>query len=204
MCGLAGLLTCNPTDERAKRARRAVERMAASPSLRWRGPDGQRVASVQTSTGRQVAHLVSTRLAITDHANPAANMPMVSQDRRSVIVFNGEIYNHAALRERLRSTYTVQTRSDTEVVLAAWGRWGTAMFDELEGMFAFCLVDRTTEVALLAVDPAGQKPLYYLRNFFLVKHSLDRIIQKYTRIFSLISLRHILWHYQIEFCFFEV
>jgi Asparagine synthase (glutamine-hydrolyzing) len=164
MCGLAGLLTCNPTNEQAIRAAHIVQQMAESPSLKWRGPDAQKIVGIQSNSKRNVAHLISTRLAITDHVNPAANMPMFSSSYRSVIIFNGEIYNHNVLRERLKTKYNFRTLSDTEVILAAWEHWGTDMFSELEGMYSFCLIDLTTELAILAVDPAGQKPLYYFRN----------------------------------------
>ena len=85
---------------------------------------------------------------------------MMSADGRYVIVFNGEVYNYEELRREL-SDYPFRSKSDTEVVIAAWARWGTASLDRMIGMFAFAVWD-THERTLVAVrDRFGVKPLLY-------------------------------------------
>src|SRR5205085_735771 len=80
------------------------------------------------------------------------------------IVFNGEIYNFAELRDRLKGLgSTFVTRSDTEVILHAYRQWGAAAVRELDGMFAFALWDAPRRRLLLARDRFGKKPLYFWR-----------------------------------------
>lgn len=103
------------------------------------------------------------RLSITD-VHPRSHQPM---RRKGVLVsFNGEIYNHAALRERLGGT-PWETASDTEVLLRAYEAWGIGCLEHLEGMFAFALVDG--DRLYLARDRFGKKPLFY-------HHSRDAFI----------------------------
>lgn len=102
--------------------------------------------------------LAHQRLSITD-AHPRSNQPM----RRGCVFisFNGEIYNYAALRETLQCT-NWETDSDTEVILAAYERWGIDCIDRLEGMFAFALLDG--DKLYLVRDRFGKKPLFYHHN----------------------------------------
>jgi asparagine synthase (glutamine-hydrolysing) len=87
-------------------------------------------------------------------------------DGAHVMVFNGEIYNFAELRERLSSLGHVFStdHSDSEALLHAYQEWGEACLDELHGMFAFAIYDREKQTIFLARDRAGQKPLYYVLN----------------------------------------
>lgn len=105
--------------------------------------------------------LAMSRLSILDLAH--GHQPMTSASGRTVIVFNGEIFNSPALRAMLESEGVVfQTvNSDTEVLLALWERRGERMLDDLNGMFAFVLHDRESGVVFGARDPVGIKPLYY-------------------------------------------
>lgn len=101
------------------------------------------------------------RLSILD-VSPAGHQPMSYEDGRFWIVFNGEIYNHPKLRQELESLgHHFFSRSDTEVLLAAYAQWGESCLGRLEGMFAFVLLDRTTKTVLAARDRFGIKPLYY-------------------------------------------
>lgn len=109
-----------------------------------------------------VAHGVSlghNRLAIID-LSPLGAQPMKSADGRYIITFNGEIYNYRELREQL-SSYPFKSESDTEVILAAYQRWGKQAFAKLNGIFALALFDLETRDVLLVRDTAGVKPLYY-------------------------------------------
>lgn len=128
-----------------------VERMTAA--LAHRGPDAQRVEPVDAH-----AHLGFCRLAILD-LDPRAMQPMHSADERYTLVFNGEIYNYRELRSEL-ADYPFRTTGDSEVILAAFARFGDAAIDRLNGMFALALYDRDERSLLLARDRTGQKPLY--------------------------------------------
>jgi asparagine synthase (glutamine-hydrolysing) len=121
--------------------------------LGHRGPDG---AGTFMSDRSAMAH---ARLAIVDVAGGA--QPMVCGPR-SAIVYNGEVYNHDALRAELRREGTeFESRSDTEVVLRAVERWGLDALSRLDGMFSFVAVDGDRFVA--ARDALGIKPLYTAR-----------------------------------------
>src|SRR5262249_19618863 len=101
------------------------------------------------------------RLSIIDLSDRAAQ-PMQSADGKYVIVFNGEIYNYAALRTELEAKGRVfRSGSDTESLLQLNSTMGTAMGPRLRGMFAFAIWDLNRQGMLLARDPYGIKPLYY-------------------------------------------
>jgi len=97
------------------------------------------------------------RLSILDVAG--GHQPMTSADGRFSIVFNGEIYNHLEIRDRLPG-YEFVTHSDTETILAAFAAWGDETWPLLEGMFAVAVWDRQQRCLTLARDPLGIKPLY--------------------------------------------
>lgn len=148
MCGIAGLFhhgTIKPVDP----AR--VERMC--DAVAHRGPDG---SGIWTGPGVGLGH---RRLSIIDIAG--SPQPMASADGRAMIVFNGEIYNFRALRRELAERGTeFRTNGDTEVILAAWQRWGEECVHRLDGMFAFAIYDSARRCLFLARDRFGVKPLY--------------------------------------------
>src|SRR5207245_4873908 len=108
-----------------------------------------------------------------------ANQPFISSDGRYVITFNGEIYNFQALRDELQKEgIRFRTRSDTEVLLEAYRRWGTQCLERLSGMFAFALWDTAERRLFCARDRAGEKPFYYaiLRDSFLFASELKALL----------------------------
>ena len=127
--------------------------------LAHRGPDDEGVY-LEPEAGLGLAH---RRLAILD-LSPEGHQPMISPSGRYVIVYNGEIYNHLELRERLRRELpeiAFRGGSDTETLLAVVERWGVACaLKALNGMFAFALWDRQARCLYLARDRMGEKPLY--------------------------------------------
>jgi len=145
----------------------------ATRLLEHRGPDdvGYLLYSPQAvTTGREwrgdpgdaAAALVSRRLAILD-LSEAGRQPMSTPDGRYHLVFNGEIYNYVELRRELEALgYGFRSRSDTEVLLAAYAQWGTACLPRLIGMFAFAVIDARERRLTLARDAFGIKPLYYV------------------------------------------
>lgn len=149
MCGIAGLFhltTPKPVDP----AR--IERMCEA--MVHRGPDG---GGVWTGPGVGLGH---RRLSIIDVAGSA--QPMASTDGRAILVFNGEIYNYRELRAELRGLGAeFHTDGDSEVILAAWQRWGEDCLSRLHGMFAFAIYDQAERTLFLARDRLGVKPLFY-------------------------------------------
>ncbi|MBK1644911.1 asparagine synthase (glutamine-hydrolyzing) [Thiocapsa imhoffii] len=153
MCGLCGVLETSA--ERAAVLREAITRM--TDTLVHRGPDDQG-SWVDAEAGLALGH---RRLSILD-LSPQGHQPMVSACGRFVLVFNGEIYNHAALRRDLGADQVWRGHSDTEVLLAWIARHGVARtLPRLNGMFAFALWDRQHRALTLARDRLGEKPLYY-------------------------------------------
>jgi len=145
MCGFVAILQeSSPID--LAMAKRCLSTIA------HRGPD----AEGEWEEGP--VFLGHRRLSIIDLAT--GQQPMHSSDGRYVVVFNGEIYNFAELRERLiHEGATFQTQSDTEVILEGYRRWGKDVVHRLEGMFAFLVWDRRKKIAFAARDRLGIKPL---------------------------------------------
>jgi asparagine synthase (glutamine-hydrolysing) len=134
------------------RFRTAITPMTSA--LAHRGPDGYGIHSDEH------AALGHRRLSIIDREGGA--QPMATADRSSWIVFNGEIYNHRALRQKLEQRgYVFRTASDTEVILYAYQAYGRECVRHLEGMFAFAIYDVRRRELLLARDRIGKKPLFY-------------------------------------------
>jgi asparagine synthase (glutamine-hydrolysing) len=148
MCGILGRLSGSPQ----RPLQPALDR------LQHRGPDDQGVARFDLAAGSlQLAH---RRLAILD-LTAAGHQPMQSPDGRYVVVFNGEIYNFLELRQTLAAQGQIfHSHSDTEVLLAAWARWGVSCLPQLRGMFAFAMLDRHGQTLTCVRDPFGIKPLY--------------------------------------------
>jgi len=149
MCGIAGIIKLDPqekVDEARLRRMRDV--------LRHRGPDDEGLW-IQGPVG-----LGHRRLAIVDVAG--GHQPMTNEDHTVWIVFNGEIYNHLALRRGLEEKgHRYRTQSDTETILHLYEEEGERCMERLQGMFAFAIWDRNRERLLLARDRLGIKPLYY-------------------------------------------
>lgn len=104
-----------------------------------------------------------TRLAIQD-LSENGNQPMFSEDSRYVIVFNGEIYNHAEVRASLPDKYHFRSSGDTETVLNAYIEYGTECLDMLNGIFAMVIFDHVEKTLFIARDHFGVKPLYYYKD----------------------------------------
>ncbi len=152
MCGLAAIFAYRPDAPPVSPGELDTVRDAMRP----RGPDG--AGSLLLDHGR--VGLAHRRLSIIDTSVLGAQ-PMASADGRHVVVFNGEIYNFAELRQELEQDgIPFRSQSDTEVILALYRRHGSAMVGRLRGMFAFALWDGERRGLLLARDPFGIKPLY--------------------------------------------
>lgn len=134
--------------------------VAMRDTIAHRGPD----ACGMWSSADQSVILGHRRLAILD-LSPTGSQPMENSGKTSVVVFNGEIYNHEELRRELAPAGArFAGRSDTEVLLAAYEAWGEACVERLRGMFAFAIYDETRRVLFMARDRAGEKPLYWAQH----------------------------------------
>jgi asparagine synthase (glutamine-hydrolysing) len=154
MCGIAGAMCSS-----AAASVGAVRRM--NDAQAHRGPDGVGVYTAQV--GRSSLALGHRRLAIQD-VSPSGHQPMVNPATEDVVVYNGELYNVNELRKELSvGGAPFRGRSDTEVLLRAFERWGTDCLDRLYGMFAFGIYRPSNQRLYLARDPLGIKPLYIAR-----------------------------------------
>jgi asparagine synthase (glutamine-hydrolysing) len=144
MCGIAGIV--GEGDERKLQQMLQVQR--------HRGPDA---TSAYADAG--YCRLGHNRLAIIDLSNEG-NQPMSDASGRLTIVLNGEIYNYLELKNEL-SEYRFRSQSDTEVLLAAYLKWGRECLSKLIGMFSFAIWDAHTKQLFAARDRFGVKPFYY-------------------------------------------
>ncbi|MBB6331486.1 asparagine synthase (glutamine-hydrolyzing) [Chryseobacterium sediminis] len=127
--------------------------------IRRRGPDYYGVE--KTDYADWTVTLAHSRLAIID-LSVASNQPMMSDDERYSLTYNGEIYNYQEIREELISNgFVFRTKGDTEVLLKAWECWGEACLNKLNGMFVFGLFDKIKGEFYLVRDRFGVKPLIY-------------------------------------------
>jgi asparagine synthase (glutamine-hydrolysing) len=150
MCGINGIFGI----EKLNDAHRMMQRMNASIS--HRGPDSYGIYQ-----GNNIV-LGHRRLSIID-LSAESNQPFFSDDKRFVMVFNGEIYNYNELKSQL-SDFNFRTKSDTEVLLNAYRKWGIDFISRLEGMFAFAIWDTEKNDLLLVRDRLGIKPIYIFQN----------------------------------------
>lgn len=152
MCGIAGIINLDG---------RAVDNailLAMSRAMTHRGPDGEGVEIWDSGVG--FAH---RRLSIIDLA--AGAQPMANEDGSIWVTFNGEIYNHQALRQRLEAKgHQFKTHCDTETLVHLYEEDDDDFAEKLEGMFALAIYDANRRRVILARDRLGQKPLYYCHN----------------------------------------
>ena len=148
MCGIAGFFTRSGTSG----GDAILERMTSE--IAHRGPDEFGFFSDDG------LHLGHRRLSIVDLAS--GQQPMANEDRRLWITYNGEIFNHAALRPELeRAGHQYKTHCDTETILHAYEQFGPACLSRFRGMFAFAIWDQNTRTLFAARDRLGIKPFYY-------------------------------------------
>ena len=148
MCGVAGFFGPAPTCGAESAVRRMTE------AIRHRGPDGKGHAIFED------AGLGHVRLAIIDLEG--GRQPMTPCGSRLTIVYNGEVYNFREIRSRLeRAGISFSTRSDTEVVVRAYERWGMEAFVSFRGMFALAIWDQEAREGILVRDRFGIKPMMY-------------------------------------------
>jgi asparagine synthase (glutamine-hydrolysing) len=153
MCGITGWISF---ERDLTRRRDVVDAM--TQTMACRGPDA---AGTWIKGPAALGH---RRLAVIDIEGGAQPMSVPTPEGEVVLVYSGEAYNYTELREELRRAgERFRTSSDTEVVLRGYLRWGTALADRLNGMFAFAIWDDRTRELVLIRDRMGIKPLYIYR-----------------------------------------
>ncbi|MFK7807292.1 MAG: asparagine synthetase B, partial [Saprospiraceae bacterium] len=164
MCGINGIFGLEQVSE----PEAVIKKMNAK--LAHRGPNHD---GIYTDNALALGHRRLSIIDTSDHAN----QPYFSEDRSVVLVFNGEIYNYIELKKEL-SDYTFNTSSDTEVIIAAYQKWGTECLTHFNGMFSLALWDTKKEQLLIARDRLGIKPLYYTEsnNSFIFSSELRALI----------------------------
>lgn len=168
MCGFVGEINLD-----SNYTSRVIE---ANKNLYCRGPDNQsycylnkeyNFSAVEETDLNQksLINLAFSRLSIVDLSS-SANQPMISDDKKYVLLFNGEIYNHEQIREKLinKGVKFFTSHSDSEVVLNSLIYWGNKAIGKFHGQFSIVFIDIENHKAFLARDRLGQKPLYYFQS----------------------------------------
>lgn len=150
MCGICGFISrkCITIDQLKK----------MNDTMYHRGPNDSGEEIFQVGNGYYLG-FAQRRLSIMD-LSMLGHQPMYSNDKRIVITYNGEIYNFQDIKNEL-GDYPFKSQCDTEVILAAYLKWGFSCIDRFRGMFAIALYDREKEELYLIRDRVGKKPLYY-------------------------------------------
>lgn len=144
MCGIIGIINNN--------ANKCI--VQATAKISHRGPN---------DTGYFTENNIAfgfQRLAIQD-LSLNGHQPMISSDGNYIIIFNGEIYNHAEIRQTIKEKYPFKSTSDTETLLYGYIEYGESILNQLNGIFAFSIYDRKKNEVFIALDQFGVKPLYY-------------------------------------------
>lgn len=151
MCGICGIIDLYKIQEEGPRA--ALVRKMNS-ALIHRGPDGEGFHSDSKAT------LAMRRLSIID--TEGGGQPIYNEDRSLLVILNGEIYNYRGLtRKLIAKGHQFKTKSDTEVLIHLYKRYGEKMFKYLKGMFSFCIYDLKKNKVIIARDRFGEKPLFF-------------------------------------------
>ena len=153
MCGICGFISI--------RSEKKDTLIKMNNTLTHRGPDDHGEEIYQLRNGRVVG-FGQRRLSIMD-LSPKGHQPMHSTNGRISVIFNGEIYNHQELRNEI-SDYSFFSDCDTEVIIAAYLKWGIDFVHKINGMFAIALLDRENDTVYLIRDRIGKKPLYYYKD----------------------------------------
>lgn len=151
MCGIFGVFGSNLTPDEVKRIQ---------SGLGHRGPDHHGFLNFTDNIRCTLLH---TRLSILD-LSIAGTQPMISKNERYVISYNGEVYNHLALKHYLEKNYNDivwSSTTDTEIILKGWELEGETFIRKLNGMFAFLILDRKKNEIIAIRDPFGIKPLFF-------------------------------------------
>ena len=211
MCGIAGILINHHSSEILKTSGGLALLKKMTDSISHRGPDGEG----HWSNEKRNVFLGHRRLSIID-LSPGAAQPMhfpSGQTPRYTIVHNGEIYNYTELKNILKKKgYAFNTRSDTELILAAYDYWKEECLGQFEGMFSFAIWDEKLQELFAARDRFGEKPFYYFEedDHFIFASEMKALwtvgVPKITdekMLLNFLTLGHVQNSTDKEQCFFE-
>ncbi len=150
MCGIAGAISFVNDMREDMKAYELMEK-----ALHRRGPDQHGIVLYRD------AALIHTRLAVIDISGGRQPMKFCGEAGEYTIIYNGELYNTDEIRRELAEDFEFETRSDTEVVLKSFVKWGEECVDRFNGIFAFAVYDEKRRRVFLARDRIGVKPLFY-------------------------------------------
>ena len=170
MCGITGIINFNLKEVKELSLRKMMG------LIKHRGPDDEGVF-IENNIG-----LGFVRLSIID-LTVAGHQPMLSDDGRYVMVFNGEIFNYVEIREELKDQgVNFKTNTDSEVLLKAYITWGESCQDKFNGMWAFAIYDKKEESLFASRDRFGIKPFYYLytKDFFAFASEIPPLLSMMT------------------------
>ena len=164
MCGFVGVVNFS------ENLNNEIKIQSANDLMIKRGPDSEGYFS------NNFSHFGFRRLSILD-LTEAGNQPMISDNRRYVCVFNGEIYNYKKIFEKLKDKFKWKSKSDTEVLLNSYIYWGDDFVNKLDGMFAFAILDINKKTLFCARDRYGEKPFFYFKknNYLYFASSLSSL-----------------------------
>lgn len=187
MCGICGVLNFDGSKVSSALLKKMTD------SIAHRGPDGE---GWYQSKGLGFGH---RRLAIID-LSPLGDQPMVTQDNRYALTYNGEIYNFREIRaDLIAKDHSFRSQTDSEVVLRAWAEWGTECVLKFNGMFAFAIWDSVQEDLFLVRDRYGIKPLYYsLAGNSIVFGSEQRAIKEHPAVNATLDKRALLEYFTFQ------
>lgn len=215
MCGIAGIiLSKNNTESKQYPLLDNLTQMMDTVS--YRGPDGEgyAVASPEIkdqehskNNGKLVSSLPSEyyfgighkRLSILDLSSDGIQPMSFNNKGRLWITFNGEIYNYIELKEELiKEGYIFRTKTDTEVVLSAYHKWGNDCFKKFNGMWGLTIVDLDKRQIICSRDRFGIKPLFYYhdKNIFLFSSEIKQLLSLNT--ISVIPSRSAIYNYLVD------
>ncbi len=151
MCGICGFYT---------KAKESLDNLITmNQTMIHRGPNDHGEEIYECSVPEYCIGMAQRRLSIVD-LSPLGHQPMHSKDKRISVIFNGEIYNYREVKEELED-YPFVSNCDTEVIIAAYLKWGIHCVDRFNGMYAIAIFDRDDDTLYLIRDRIGKKPLYY-------------------------------------------
>lgn len=196
MCGIVGSINLHGQSLELKGWYQRLQHRGPDDSGQWLSQDGRIM-------------LGHARLAIQD-LSPFGHQPMLRDNKRFVIVFNGEIYNFKTLRLQLEKCgHLFHSSGDTEVVLAAYKEWGPRCVEYFNGMFALAILDQGEDVTppsiFLARDRAGEKPLYYMQSKGALQFASELKALPHSGALELHALNHYLalGYVPADMCLFE-
>ena len=157
MCGISGIYSFNSKN-------RSLRLREIDHSIKHRGKDANGEIARNNNIFCDDIYFAHRRLSILDLSNNS-NQPLINKNNKTMIVFNGEIYNFKELRDFLINlNYKFYSNSDTEVLLHCYAEWGFDFVKFLKGMYAFAIWDESKKTLFCARDEFGVKPFFYKLN----------------------------------------